>query len=468
MSSLTLRIFLAFWLIIGVLVGMAGVTGYSYSERMREAIENFDMRDKLLAASDALEVGGRDGLVTWLESLPSDDPIAVIVVDASGTDLLGRELSRPTRRLIRRHSRGGPRWQRERGPRDGAGARYNPNGSGNVDNVSEARPLNRLRGPDGAVYTLVPELRRDVLQQWVGLRAGTVLLLSALLVSGLVSWALARAIARPVRSFRDATVAIAEGRLDTRVAEPMRNRRDEIGLLARDLDVMAARLEASAERQRELTRNVSHELRSPLARLRVALELARRAAGDLPEFSRIDVETERLDDMIGQLLRYSQADASALLHRETIDLSELLARIVDDANFECRSAGLEGVSATLAAPEELTIAADPALLSSMFENLLRNAIHHAPANTVVDVQVKTDSDSVEVGIIDRGKGVADTDLEHIFEPFFRAADAMASGRSGTGLGLAIAARAAAAHGGSIRAANLDNRFLIEVKLPISG
>ena len=464
MSSLTLRIFLAFWLIIGLLVGIAGVTGYSYGERMREAIENFDMRDKLLAASDALEDGGRDGLVAWLESLPGDDPIAVIVVDSNGVDLLGRELSRPTRRLIRRHSRGGPRWQRG-GPRDGAGGRYNPDSNDTAANVSEARPLNRLRGPDGAVYTLVPELRRDILQQRVGLRAGTVLLLSALLVSGLVSWALARAIARPVRSFRNATVAIAEGHLDTRVAEPMRNRRDEIGMLARDLDAMAERLEASAERQRELTRNVSHELRSPLARLRVALELARRAAGDLPEFSRIDTETERLDDMIGQLLRYSQADAASLLHREAVDLSELLGRIVDDANFECRSAGLDGVSVALAAPDTLAMTADPALLSSMFENLLRNAIHHAPANTIVDVEVATQDDAVKVRIVDRGSGVADGDLKHIFEPFFRAADAMATGRSGTGLGLAIAARAAAAHGGTIQAANLDDGFALDVRLP---
>lgn len=454
MQSLTLRIFLAFWLIIGLVTAIAGFAGYGYAERMRNAIENFDLHDTVVAASSALDEGGREGLLRWLRDQPGDQPMAIRVVDAAGQELLGRDLSSRSRRMLRRYDDRRHGWHRDRGDRP---------------NLREARPLTRLRGPDGDVYTLIAEPQRDLLPRWLGLRAGPALLLIAVALSGAVSWALARAIAQPVRSFRKATVAIADGRLDTRVAEPMRNRRDEIGLLARDLDSMASRLQAAAERQRALTRNVSHELRSPLARLRVALELARRSAGDRPEFARIDEETERLDAMIGQLLKFSRVDAAEDLAREPIQLAELLERVVDDATFECRTDGRDTLTIELDAEDDIEVIGDPAVLSSLFENILRNAIRHAPANSRVAVTVRREASGIGVRVTDEGSGVADGDLEHIFEPFFRSADAMAADQDGSGLGLAIAARAVAAHGGSIRAENPDGGgFAIQVELPLAG
>lgn len=453
MSNLTLRIFLAFWLIIGVLVGIAGIAGYSYAERMREARENFEMEDTVIAASNVLNDGGREALTRWLREQPRQIPIRILVVDQAGDELLGRELSPHSKRILNRYARRRHDWSPQRRDRP---------------NLREARPLNRLRGPDGSVYVLLAEPKRDLLQQWIGLRAGPAFLILAIIVSGLVSWALARAITRPVRSFRDATVAIASGQLDTRVATSMRTRRDEIGLLAHDLDAMAERLEESAERRRELTRNVSHELRSPLARLRVALELARRDAGDRPEFTRIDAETERLDEMIGQLLRYSRVDEAAG-EMELVDLRDLLERVVEDANFECRAGGLESISVRMDDGEPLHVRAHPATLVSLFENLLRNAIRHAPEESTVRVAIARDDDEVVVRVEDRGNGVPEADLERIFQPFYRSPAALAEGKPGTGLGLAIAARAAETHGGGIRAENLpDGGFAISVRLPLGA
>lgn len=450
MKSLTLRIFLAFWLIIGLLVALAGIAGYSYAERMREALENFEMTDTVLAASDALDNGGREGLANWLASLPVSMPVDVFVVDQSGTELLGRSLSQRTQRLLRRFDR------RHRGWHDDGEAR----------NLREARPFTRLRGADGSVYTLLAEPKRHPVQEWLSLRAGPAFLLIALALSGAVSWVLARAIARPIRAFREATVAIADGRLDTRVAEQVRNRKDDIGLLAHDLDAMASKLERAVDRQRELTRNLSHELRSPLARLKVALELARRRAGDLDEFRRIDQESERIDDLIGQLLRYARIDAAESDEREPLDLHELLAQVVDDANFECRSEGLDGVTVRLESRSELRIVANAFALTSAFENVLRNAIHHSPPGAEVLVTLDSESGAAVIDIEDRGPGLEPGEEETVFEAFWRGPRAMASGRAGTGLGLAIAARAVRLHGGTIGASNREDGGLrIRMTLP---
>lgn len=448
MHSLTLRFFLAFWLIIITLAGLAAGAGYAYSERMREAMENFEMSDAVLAASRELEVGGREGLVEWLESLPGSFPVNVFVIDTDGRELLGRRIPGWADRLLRRFNHRHRRWDRSRPERE---------------NLLPARPFTRLRGPDGDLYTLFVETRRPSANRWM--TAGPVFLGIALVLSALVSFVLARAISRPVRTFREATVAISEGKLDTRVADSVRSRRDEIGKLAKDLDSMAAKLEHAAERQKELMRNVSHELRSPLARLRVALELARRDAGDRSEFGRIERETERLDEMIGQLLSYSKLEAGGDEPWESIDVNTLLGQLVSDANFECRSSGLENVSVELRAQDNLWIEGDRRSLSSAFENVLRNAIHHSPPDSRVEVHAEVVEGLVRVRIEDSGGGVRADALAHVFEPFYRSPEAMASGAKGTGLGLAIASRAVEANGGTISARNLDPGFEIRIDLP---
>ncbi len=454
MRSLTLRIFLSFWLIIGILIGLAGLAGYAYSERLREAFENFEVSDTVVQVSEVLATGGRDGLTRWLREQPRSSPMNVFVVDPGGRDLLGRRLPRWAGRLMRRYD-GPPRdWQRD-------DDRVRPN-------LRPARPLTRLRGPDGTIYTMFVAPRQNIYREWISERAGPAFLLVAVVLSGTVSWILARVIATPVRRFREATVSIAEGRLDTRVAESMRNRRDEIGLLAHDLDAMAARLEQTAHRQQELTRNASHELRSPLARLRVALELARRKAGDLQEFGRIDNEVNRLDELIGQLLSFARVDAASDDDQEVVRLGELLHDVVDDANYECRSSGLDDVAVELEVDGRPAVYGVRTALQSAFENVVRNAIHHGAEHTTVEVRVAEDGDRAVVTIADQGPGVPESDLGKLFEPFYRAPDAMARRDDGSGLGLAIAWRAVQGAGGVIRARNREHGGLaIDIRLPLA-
>lgn len=452
MRSLTVRIFLSFWLIIALLIGVAAITGYAYSERLREAFENFEVEDTALAASEVLKASGRQGLEQWLRDRPGTSPVDVFIVDSEGRELLDRKLPFPVERMLRRlESRRGQRrdWHNRR--------------RSDSPDVRLARPLTQIVGPDGDHFSLIVSPRRNPYGEWVSERAGPAFLIIALLLSAAVSFALARAIARPVQTFREATVSIANGRLDTRVAASMRNRRDEIGMLAHDLDEMARKLQDASIQQTELTRNISHELRSPLARLRVALELARREAGDLGEFARIDRETERLDDLIGQILSYSRMEADSDEPRTSVDIAELLQEAVDNASFECRASDVDGVSVRLTGDCQGQVDGFANALASAFENVLRNAIRHSPENGAVSVSATTTPGRLVIDIADEGDGVPDASLEKIFEPFFRSASA---DTPGTGLGLAIARRAVEKNAGSISAYNADSGGLvIRIVLP---
>ena len=460
MRSLTLRIFVSFWLVIGLLVALAAAAGYAYSERLREAYANFDESDDTVAAaSAALQAGGRDGLVEWLRTLDSASPVEVLIVDANGDDLLGRPIPFIVERMLRRFSRHQRRphrrereWRGEDGP-----------------NIRPARPITRLISATGERYSFFVTPKRNPYREWIAERAAPSFLLLALAISGAVSFALARAIARPVKTFREATLAIADGNFATRVSPTMRNRGDEIGLLAHDLDAMAAKLERASEQQTELTRNVSHELRSPLARLRVALELARRRAGDLTEFARIDAEIERLDTMIGQLLSFSRLTSDAPQSRERVDLRALLDEAVANANYECRSSGIDGVDVTLSGPGSVPFVAEPGILTGAFDNVLRNAIKHSPAGTTVNVRLSESGNGVRIEVEDRGEGVPQSELERIFDPFYRSERHRQNDQTGTGLGLAIARRAVAQHGGKIAAERGEAGGLkISITLPSSG
>ena len=239
------------------------------------------------------------------------------------------------------------------------------------------------------------------------------------------------------------------------------DRRDEIGLLAQDFDRMADELQRAWRRQTELTQNVSHELRSPLARLRVALELARRKSGELPEFDVIDRETGRLDELIGQILEFSKMDADAQEARSTIDVDELVASVVEDVRYEH-----PGDSRIEFEPgADATVDGYPAALRGGIENILRNAMQHA-ADGPVRVNITVDDTQVVVAIADQGGGVRDAELEQLFDPFYRAPSR--SDEAGTGLGLAIAARAIAMNDGSVEAENCDGGLRVEIRLPSAG
>jgi two-component system sensor histidine kinase CpxA len=454
MHSLLVRIFLAFWLIIAITTGAAAISGYYYSERLRDAFEDFGVSDSMLEASDSLQNSGRPGLEDWLRSQPSNRPVVVYILDDQNRDLLGRRLPRPITEAIRRFA---DRQDRTRGSRRDS------------DNLRPARPLTQLIGPDSAVYTMFILPRRGMIDDWFMEESLPYFLVLAIAVSAIVSYLLARAISNPISRFREATVEIAGGNLDTRVARTVGARRDEIGHLARDFDAMTDELQRAWEQQTELMRNVSHELRSPLARLRVALELARRQAGDLPEFVRIESESERLDELIGQILNYSRLEARDGDDPVRIDLVDLVSAVVEDVNYECRSSGIEGVTIDLEVDGSPAVDGFAEMLSSATENVLRNAVRHSPADASVSVRLRVESADAIIEIQDQGSGVPEDQIKQLFEPFFRSPDAAErSDYRGAGLGLAITRRAVEKNGGSIAASNvIGGGFLVSIRLPLS-
>lgn len=450
MHSFFLRIFVSFWAIIGITIVSAASLGYIYSERARAAVQSFEISDSMLAASAALESGGREGLTEWLRSLPGVTSSIVFIIDERGDDLLGRHVPPPVRVAIKRfnHQRDRRFVTRERG------------------NLRPARPFTQLLGPDDEEYTLFVMPPQSAMGRWVAQRGGLILIVLALIVSATISLVLARAISRPIRRFRESANAIADGNLDTRVREHVGQRRDEIGLLARDFDRMADELELAWQRQTELTRNVSHELRSPLARLRVALELARRRAGDLPEFDRIESESERVDALIGQILEYSRLDGAAQDERASIDLDELLRSVIADVAFEFGEAGTDTRIDYEAKQAVSTLGYERALRSAV-ENVLRNAARHHRGDSRVSVHLDVEGNEAVVSIEDEGGGVPEPELRKIFEPFYRATSQSDAGAStGSGLGLSIAGRAVELNKGTLAARNTDRGLAVTIRLPI--
>jgi signal transduction histidine kinase len=187
--------------------------------------------------------------------------------------------------------------------------------------------------------------------------------------------------------------------------------------------------------------------------LRVASELARRETGDLAELDRIDLETERLDSLVAQILNFTRLDSLSEKDKRTASLNDIIEEVVADVNFECRSSGLNGVAVIATFSSSIAMLMHEETMRSAIENILRNAVKHSCKGGEVSLSVAREyPDKVIVIIDDRGPGLPDRDLELVFEPFFRSRES-AETNAGTGLGLAIAARAIGWHGGSVVASN---------------
>ena len=251
----------------------------------------------------------------------------------------------------------------------------------------------------------------------------------------------------------------------------MGRRRDEVADLARDFDHMAERLQILISSQNQLLSDVSHELRSPLARLQVALGLARQRQQHQPnaELDRIEHEAECLNELIGQLLSLTRLESDTqLAHSEPVDVATLLAEVAENADFEARAANRQvSIVHSLSA----TIEANEPLLRSALENVVRNAVRYTDENTSVDITLQHDPEHpgwLLVQVHDHGPGVPDDMLTNLFEPFVRVGDARDRESGGYGLGLGIAERAIRLHGGVISASNDPNGGLnVRIRLPIN-
>lgn len=277
-------------------------------------------------------------------------------------------------------------------------------------------------------------------------------IVAGFLTSVMFSAGLAWYLSKPIRHLRSAFGALAEGQLATRVGPAMGRRRDELADLGRAFDDMAGRIGTLVDAQRRLLHDVSHELRSPLARLHAAIGLARQQPEETnASFDRIEREAGRLDDLVGEVLTLSRLEAGVLGARpRDFDLGELLDAILTDARFEAAAKGV-AVQCTGLEASEMPVRGHAELILRAIENIVRNAIKHTPPGSTVTVELAPAADERHLGlaVTDQGPGVPEAQLGSIFEPFFRGAD----DPSGYGLGLPIAHRAVAAHGGSINARN---------------
>ena len=291
-----------------------------------------------------------------------------------------------------------------------------------------------------------------------------------LVLGGLGCYLLARYITAPVTRLRNATRRLAEGDLSARVGSERHRRRDELEDLGRDFDRMAARLETLVSAQRRLLSDISHELRSPLARMNVALGLLRQRGVDDPDgmLGRLETEADRLNGLIGDLLTLSRVESGEPgPGPRPLDLGLLAEEIADDARFE---AGARGCEVRLIRPGTVLADGEPELLHSALENVVRNAVRHTADGTAVEitVELRADAGSPEavIEVRDHGPGLPGDQLGRIFEPFYRLDDARERSSGGTGLGLAIAKRAVMQHGGQIRAdAAPGGGLIVTIRLP---
>ena len=323
-----------------------------------------------------------------------------------------------------------------------------------------------ITSTSGAQYVLVAQLPMMMRSPPFG--DHLLHLVAILTVSGLFCYWLARYLTAPLTKLRAATQELARGNLRARVAPAFGNRRDELASLGADFDLMAEKIEALVTSQRRLLGDISHELRSPLARLNVALELARQRAGEdaAPALQRIQREAENLNEMIGQLLALTRLESGAEgVNKTPFNLAELVREIVDDANYEARG---RNRSASLTCPEVCSFTGSEQLLRRAIENVVRNALQYTAEQSEVEVKLECANDSaVLIKVRDHGPGVPEQALDQLFRPFYRVDEARDRNSGGTGLGLAIAERAIRLHGGTVKAANVSTGGLaVTIVLPV--
>lgn len=451
MKSLFLKIFLSFWaaqalfLVLAILVTMA----------LRPARHGIESEGPQILAEvvNAYQSGGERAARDYVEQLWHTQHVWALVFDPSGRELSGRLAPRM-----------------EDGPPGGPPGM--PRHHGWLDNFLPNRIIRQALTLDGKRYTLVLVLPpgprvffgpHDIPGPGIAI---------AVITSGLMCYLLAWSMTSPVARLRKAAQSLAAGDLSARTGAPVSRRGDELSELMRDFDRMAERIEGLVDSQSRLLKDVSHELRSPLARLSVALGLARqRATPDVEgSLNRIELEADRLNQLIQRLLTISRLESGTDGLRKTrLSLRELVQQVARDAEYETPGRGCQ-VTTPADAADEFPVEADPDLLRSAIENVVRNATRYTAEGTTVEVRLErqpaANGEEIVICVRDSGPGVPNESLQKIFEPFYRLDDARNRQTGGAGLGLSIADRAIRLHGGQLRASNRKEGGLeVEIRIP---
>jgi two-component system, OmpR family, sensor histidine kinase CpxA len=448
MRSLYWKIFISFWLAtILIIITTAWVTSQITRKSSIPIREQVFMNSYANAAVATFESGRHEALKKWLVKIGLSRHMKIFLLSSDG-DIIGNK-DVPAKIYDIQH------------------ALMNKKLSDGIFKTGNIIVSHEIVDVNGTGYRLAAQLQHPIGHlvkiPWAGL---TIRLTIAIFISGLICYLLSLYLTQPLRTLRLAAKSIAKGNLNTRVGNYIGNRKDEIADLSEEFDEMAARLEALITLKQRLLQDISHELRSPLARLQVALELARKKTNnEAPnEFNRMELETYRLNELIGEILDLARLDKSTMvLKRQQTQIKGLLEAIIVDANFEFGNNRVQLVKSI-----DIELNLDQKLVHRAFENIIRNALRYTDDDSPVLVSMTESDESVDITIQDEGPGVPEEQLEQIFSPFYRVDRSREKKTGGYGLGLAITKQAIKLHDGNIRAKNnIPKGLILTITLPIS-
>lgn len=451
MSRLFRKILLAFWITLLVTGLVTGFTVWIHQKQVNDLRSEVVIHPSSVlavkAAANTLRHGGVAALKEFLSEQRAEAPdnLQIYAVDDNGEELLGRPVSNETLKKVRETV---------------------------TQNIF--LPIVREAEYQGKFFLLFAP-RSD---QWNAIApknrlppprfSGIMLILIGIVVSLFSSILLAWYFSRPIQSLRNAFSTLEKGDLSKRVGQEIGSRRDELADLGHAFDSMANQLQNLLASQKRLLHDVSHELRSPLTRMQAGIGLISQQPQKVDEYlPRIELEIERLDRLVAEILTLSRLESGAQINTdEYLDVQDLLSSVVDDARFEAKSMS-RGIHFNSSVNQHLIIRGHGELLYRAFDNVVRNALHHTPTHSDIEINMDLDlkQSLICITVDDRGPGVNEQELADIFEPFKTAAHNSHS-KSGYGLGLAIARRAIQSHSGTIFAVNLQRGGLrITISIP---
>ncbi|ARB91084.1 two-component system sensor histidine kinase CpxA [Legionella longbeachae] len=453
MRSLYWKIFISFWLAtILIIFTTAWIISHIVHKSSLPAQEQLFMDSYANAAVATYESGQQAALLKWLNKIGISRHMSIYLLTSTG-EIIGTHVAPENVKKVAENL-------------------LQDQLSEGILKSGKLIVSHEILSTSGKFYRLAAVSEQPIYHfvgvPWAGL---AIRLILAIFISGLICYLLSRYLTQPLRSLGMAAKSIAKGKLNTRVGHLRGHNKDEIAQLSAEFDRMAEQVETLVKSKERLLQDISHELRSPLARLQIAIELGRKKTNHLAdgEFNRMELECSRLNALITEILDFARLEKSTTdLNCNEVDLSTLLLNIINDANFEFGNE-LPRVKAGVIEPCQLFL--DERLIHRAIENVVRNALHYSPATEQVTVSLTRDKtqEHIYIDITDKGPGVPEDQLNRIFNPFYRVDTSRAKKTGGYGLGLAIAARAIQLHQGEIVASNNpDCGLLVRIKLNSSN
>lgn len=451
MRSLYWKIFFSFWVAsILILITTAVFTSRIAQESSIPAREKVFMDSYANAAVAIYEASEHKALIAWMNKTSLDKKMSLFLLTSNG-DIIG---TKEPPDLVKKISHIFVQHQLQEG----------------IQKSGDISISHEIKGDSGTFYRLAA-ISETPLAQFVKIHWENIalLLFAAIITSGLICYLLSVYLTKPIRSLQMAARSIAKGHLSTRVGKIKGHSKDEIAELRDEFDHMAEEIEELMNSKKRLLQDISHEFRSPLARIQVAIELSRKKSDHLAEaeLQRMELECQRMNQLISEILHFARLNQST--HRRVkkeINLTDLLKQIIHDAQYEFKN---KLPQITLTCPtNNILIKADERLLQRALENILRNALKYSTPPQKIEVIVKLiDEHWIEIIIEDNGPGIPKEQLNKIFSPFFRVDPAREKKTGGYGLGLAIAEQAIHIHDGTIEAINrLKGGLKVKINLPI--